>query len=117
MNWINVKDEEAPPMRTVLLAVEGKVIAGWNESVQPEEDPSYCSWEHEEKFGIEGVTHWMKFPDAPAGEGISSKEFHERFTQLCARSPFPVSEEIHNENDSYQCRICKSTINMERYEK
>ncbi len=62
--WISVKDRPSPPMQTVNLCINGKVLPGWNESVQPEEDPSYCTWEGE-GFGAEGVTHWMPLPEPP----------------------------------------------------
>ena len=61
--WISVDERPAPPMHTVLLCINGKVLPGWNESTQPEEDPSYCTWEGE-GFGAEGVTHWMSLPKA-----------------------------------------------------
>ncbi len=65
--WIDVKKSPPPPMRTVLLCVKGEVVVGWNESVQPEEDPSYCSWEcwPEDSEGSDGVTHWMPLPKPP----------------------------------------------------
>lgn len=65
--WFDAKKTPAPPMETVLLCVDGKVLPGWNESVQPEEGPSYCSWEHwpESLIGGEGVTHWMPLPLPP----------------------------------------------------
>jgi hypothetical protein len=67
MIWIDAKKIPAPPMRTVILCYEGKAIVGWNESVQPEEDPSYCSWEPcpWTLLGDEGVTHWMPLPEPP----------------------------------------------------
>jgi hypothetical protein len=64
MKWISVEDRHAPPMRTVLLYINDKVLPGWNESTQPEEEPSYCTWEGE-VFGAEGVTHWMPLPKPP----------------------------------------------------
>jgi ribosomal protein L37AE/L43A len=65
--WLDAKKIPAPPMETVLLCVSGKVIPGWNESTQPEEDPSYCSWETwpESHISGEGVTHWMHLPKPP----------------------------------------------------
>lgn len=64
IEWISVKDRPAPAMETVLLCIDGKVVPGWNESVQPEESPSYCTWEGE-GFGAEGVTHWALLPETP----------------------------------------------------
>lgn len=65
--WISVKDKHAPMMETVLLAVDGKVIVGWNETTCPEEDSAYCSWERwpETCCAGENVTHWMPLPKAP----------------------------------------------------
>ena len=56
-----------PPMQNILLSVGGKVISGWNESVQPEEEPSYCSYEPwpEPYVSGEGVTHWRHMPKPP----------------------------------------------------
>lgn len=67
MNWISVEKSDSPPMETVLLCVDGKVIPGWNESTQPEEDACYCSWESwpESHIDGEGVTHWMVLPKPP----------------------------------------------------
>jgi hypothetical protein len=67
--WISVEDGAPPAMDTVLLCVHGEVIVGWNESTQPEEEPSYCSWEPwpESFISGEGVTHWMALPEAPHG--------------------------------------------------
>lgn len=65
--WISVEDRPPPPMQTVILCYEGRSIVGWNESVQPEEDPSYCTWERcpWDLLGSEGVTHWMPLPKPP----------------------------------------------------
>ena len=69
--WISVKERHAPPMETVLLCVGNTVFAGWNESVQPNEEPSYCKYNEGDDngvgvcFGIEGVTHWMPLPSPP----------------------------------------------------
>lgn len=70
--WISVKKRHAPPMETVLLCYKGKVVVGWNESVQPEEDTVYCAYwgQTEEEETIAGcvfldseeVTHWMPLP-------------------------------------------------------
>lgn len=67
IEWISVKDRPSPSMETVWLCVDGKVIVGWNEAVQPEESPAYCSWEHwpESYISGEGVTHWMPQPESP----------------------------------------------------
>ena len=65
--WISVDELVPPAMQTVLLCINGKVLPGWNESVQPEEDPSYCTWEGD-PFGAEGVTHWMQLPSPPKEE-------------------------------------------------
>lgn len=65
--WISVADEDAPAFKTVQLCVDGKVIVGWNESCQPEEIASYCSWEHwpESYISGEGVTHWAPLLKPP----------------------------------------------------
>jgi Protein of unknown function (DUF551) len=65
--WIRTKDRIPPSMDTVILYVGGKVMVGWNEAVQPEEDPIYTSWEEwpESTLDGEGVTHWMALPDPP----------------------------------------------------
>jgi hypothetical protein len=44
INWIDVKNCPPPPMQDVLLAYAGGTVIGWNESTQPEEDPSYCTF-------------------------------------------------------------------------
>lgn len=65
MTWISVKNRCAPSMETVILFYEGRVTVGWNESTQPEEDPSYYAWE----LGMlenQGVTHWMPLPRGPS---------------------------------------------------
>lgn len=66
MKWKKIKSKEdaPPPMHDVLLYADGKILKGWNESVQPEEDPSYCSCE-DGLLTPEEVTHWMKLPKAP----------------------------------------------------
>lgn len=71
--WISTKIRPAPPMETVQLCVDGKVIVGWNESIQPEEDPSYCSWEGwpESCISGEGVTHWAPLLKAPRENEVS----------------------------------------------
>ena len=59
--WMDVhEDGPPPPMCTVLLCIDGKVVPGWNESIQPEEDPSYCCWGYwpEPYARGDGVTHW-----------------------------------------------------------
>ena len=65
--WIDAKKIAAPSMQTVLLCVEGKVIIGRNESVQPEKDPYYCSWDcwPDPCIQVENVTHWMPLPKPP----------------------------------------------------
>lgn len=65
--WIDVKKKAPPAMETVLLCVGGKVIVGWNETLYPEEDICYCSWESwpEPYLDGEGVTHWMPLPKPP----------------------------------------------------
>lgn len=67
LEWISVKEQPAPPFETVHLCVDGKVIVGWNESCQPEEDPAYCSWEQwpETFISGEGVSHWAPLLKAP----------------------------------------------------
>lgn len=65
MEWVSVKERHAPPMETVILFGEGKVLPGWNEATQHEEDAAYCSWEWD--FSSETVTHWMPFPEPPLG--------------------------------------------------
>lgn len=70
MEWISVKDRIPPPMEDVILCVNNEnVMPGWNESVQPEEDPSYVSilcktveWPDEGIY----VTHWMPLPVPPS---------------------------------------------------
>lgn len=66
--WISIKESDAPPMKTVILCVLGEVIVGWNESVDPDEDPSYCSWQRW-PGGIsgDGVEYWMPLPAPPDG--------------------------------------------------
>jgi hypothetical protein len=67
--WISVEDRPAPAMQTVILCYQGKSIVGWNESVQPEEDPAYCSWEPSFRLlENEDVTHWMPLPKPPKKE-------------------------------------------------
>jgi hypothetical protein len=46
-------------MKDVLFSAGTYVFSGWNESVQPEEDPSYCS---REDFDSDEITHWMPYP-------------------------------------------------------
>jgi hypothetical protein len=50
-------------MKDVLLLSDGKIYMGWDECVQPEENPSYCSFDP--KFDAELVTHWMPLPKPP----------------------------------------------------
>lgn len=66
--WLDIKEVPLPPFETVHLLVDGKVIVGWNESVEPEEIPAYCSWEQwpESFISGEGVTHWAPLLKAPA---------------------------------------------------
>jgi hypothetical protein len=59
VEWISVKDQPPPAMRDVLFLAGDYVFSGWNESVQPEEDPSYCS--HQD-FDSDLITHWMPYP-------------------------------------------------------
>lgn len=64
--WFDAIKNPPPAMKDVLLVYEGRVITGWNESTQSEEDPSYCSCEINDCFiGTEGVTHWMPIPKPP----------------------------------------------------
>lgn len=65
--WFDAFANPSPPLETVHLLVDGKVIIGWNESAQPEEDPVYCSWELWPECHIkgEGVTHWAPLLKAP----------------------------------------------------
>jgi len=58
-------------MTTVILCVGEHVMVGWNESVQPEEDPSYASWEYFPSNYPEevSVTHWMPLPQHPFSKG------------------------------------------------
>ena len=67
MRWIPIKERHAPPMKTVILYARGKVMVGWNESIQPEEVPVYVSWETfpESEEDDELVTHWMPLPEKP----------------------------------------------------
>lgn len=58
--WIDVTKEPPPPMTDVLLYGDGRVVMGWNESVYPAEDPSYCSYQD-----FDEVTHWMPLPQFP----------------------------------------------------
>jgi len=58
-DWICVKDQVPPAMKDVLLLAGNLVVKGWNESVQPEEDPSYCSYQD---FDSDEITHWMPYP-------------------------------------------------------
>jgi hypothetical protein len=60
--WISVKEKDSPPMRDVLLFVNGDIGVGWNESVQPEEIASYCSYQ---AIDSDEVTHWMPLPKTP----------------------------------------------------
>jgi hypothetical protein len=57
-------------METVLVCMDGKTIIGWNESVQPEEDASYCTWrgDFDGKVIVHGeeITHWMPLPKPPS---------------------------------------------------
>ena len=61
--WISVKVRHVPPMETVLLCINGKVLPGWNEAIQPDEDPCYCTWEDMDLHAK--VTHWTELPEAP----------------------------------------------------
>lgn len=67
MKWINVKQKVPPAMETVILCVDGEVIVGWNETLDREEDVSYCTWETwpESQLTGDGVTHWMPLPKPP----------------------------------------------------
>ena len=65
--WYDAKRNPPAPMQDVLLCIAGEVIMGWNESTQPEEEPSYCSWYPwpEGYINGEGVTYWMPLPKPP----------------------------------------------------
>lgn len=69
-NWFDVSERPPIPMETVHLLVDGKVIIGWNEAVQDDEDPSYCSYESwpESCLRGEGVTKWAPLLKAPKKE-------------------------------------------------
>ena len=70
MKWISVKEKPSPPMKDVLLLIrsrpygfaEPRIVQGWNESTEPQEDPAYCSY-----CGIDSddVTHWAYMPKTP----------------------------------------------------
>lgn len=62
--WYDVEKFPPPSMIDLLLCVEGKVILGWNESVQTNEEPSFCCWhEWPDQFLYgDGVSHWMHLP-------------------------------------------------------
>lgn len=61
IKWIPVKEQDAPPMETVLLSIGDKVMAGWNESTQPGEDACYCSWEiNGLSFKVQAWAHMPK---------------------------------------------------------
>jgi len=104
--WISVKDRPPPPMQTVILCIGGIVIPGWNESTQPEEDPSYCTWEGQ--FGIEDVTHWMPLPEPPNNQtGRNMREDDIMY--------FPVpcekcNEYIHIDDESHRFRCGKTSF-------
>ncbi len=66
--WISAKDRPSPSMETVWLYVDGHIVAGWNEAVQPEETPAYCTWEQGcYDLDMDHVTHWMAKPESPHG--------------------------------------------------
>ena len=57
--WISVGELAPPAMEDILLLAGDYIVKGWNECVQPEEDPSYCSYQD---FDSDEVTHWMYLP-------------------------------------------------------
>ena len=64
--WISLKNERPPSMVILLLTIYRNglrdVAAGWDEAVQPEEDPSWCSCDPGIDLFDYEVTHWMNFP-------------------------------------------------------
>ncbi len=64
--WISVKDQRLSPFQDVLLCADGKIVIGWDEACQPEEDPAYCSFQ---EFDPDKVTHFMHLPKPPREDG------------------------------------------------
>lgn len=66
-SWIDAVKTPPPAMQDVLLYADGEILLGWNESVQPEEDPSYCVALRDSRscMSLENVTHWMQLPKKP----------------------------------------------------
>lgn len=64
-DWIDVNLEKPPFMKDLVFAMSsGQVLSGWNESCEPEEDPSYCF--HQHWLDVEGeVTHFAPYPKHP----------------------------------------------------
>ncbi len=60
--WISIKNGRPSPFRDVLLCADGKIVIGWDESTNPEEDLAYCSFQ---EFDSDKVTHWMPLPELP----------------------------------------------------
>jgi hypothetical protein len=58
-----------PPIACVdvLLYADDRIVVGWNESTQPEEDPVYCvSLAYSRSATrLDDVTHWMHIPMKP----------------------------------------------------
>ena len=70
--WISIHDKDAPPMESVLLLVGDAVIMGWNESVFPEENASYCTWRHfYSSVEMDKVSHWMPLPKPPGSDNTN----------------------------------------------
>ena len=63
IEWISIKFDRPPRMREVLLFSDNDIYIGWDECVQPEEDPSFVSYDHD--FDSDCVTHWMYLPEKP----------------------------------------------------
>jgi hypothetical protein len=68
--WYEVDQRRPPSMRDILLYAEGEIHVGWDEAVQPEEEPSFCISLRDSRscMILEGVTHWTLLPKKP-GEG------------------------------------------------
>lgn len=70
LEWIDVRNEVPPAMADVFFLIyipplrrndedSGyRVVIGWNESIYPEQAPSYCSYQD---FDDEDLIGWMNF--------------------------------------------------------